>query len=298
MLKDIPTALDKLDWMSQHHIWPNGQRYLWTDAYGVVLLVSLYRELEEVRFLGQAEWVVTEVERVLGQPRGIRIGKVPEEDGQYFHYLAMWIYALHRLGTVKPEYRQRAIRLAKDIHHSFVLPREGVIWKMKIDLSSPYPGYGFGGMDHFHGYVVYRLLDAPELSSEIEEMRELVAKSYESTMITQDLGLGMMLWMTHFFPDEPWAQAQRERALAVLDGMWIDPPGYFCREPFMRDVKFPFTNYGISLGLQAAGVHDDRVVKLNQFFDSYRAGNACDVDAINHVMACTSHFPGDFIKVV
>jgi len=298
MLRDISTILDKLASMSQHHIWPNGQRYLWTDAFGVVLLVSLYRELEDECFLYQAEWVVSEVERVLGQPRGIRIGKVPEEDGQYFHYLAMWIYALHRLGVAKPEYHQRAITLAKDIHHSFVLPGRGVIWKMNIDLSAPYPGYGFGGLDHFHGYVVYRLLATPELSSEIEDMRQLVTKSYQNTTITQDLGLGMMLWMTHFFPEEPWAQVQRERSSAVLDELWIDPPGYFCREPFMRDVKFPFTNYGISLGLQAAGIQYDRVVKLNRFFDTYKAGNACDVDAINHVMACTSHFPGDFLKTV
>ena len=38
-------VLDKLRWMRAEHIWPNGLRYLWTDAFGVVLLVSLYRAL-------------------------------------------------------------------------------------------------------------------------------------------------------------------------------------------------------------------------------------------------------------
>lgn len=61
-------------------------------------------------------------------------------------------------------------------------------------------------------------------------MRALITQSYRDLVITQDLGLGMMLWMTHFFPEEEWAVLQRARALHVLDEMWIDPPGYFCRE--------------------------------------------------------------------
>jgi hypothetical protein len=31
-------------------------------------------------------------------------------------------------------------------------------------------------------------------------------------------------------------------------------PGYFCRAPWQRRSRFAFTNYGVSLGLQAAGV--------------------------------------------
>ena len=75
-------------------------RYLWTDAFGVVLLVSLWREIRDDRLLRECEWVVAEVERVLGRPRGIRIGEEPDRDGQYFHYLAMWIFALERLGAI------------------------------------------------------------------------------------------------------------------------------------------------------------------------------------------------------
>ncbi len=41
----IDYVLDKLRWMQAEHIWPNGLRYVWTDAFGVVLLVSLYRTL-------------------------------------------------------------------------------------------------------------------------------------------------------------------------------------------------------------------------------------------------------------
>ena len=33
-------------------------------------------------------------------------------------------------------------------------------------------------------------------------MKTVVERSYENLVITQDLGLGMMLWMTCFFPEE------------------------------------------------------------------------------------------------
>jgi hypothetical protein len=84
----------------------------------------------------------------------------------------------------------------------------------------------------------------------------------------------------------------------MLDRMWVDPPGYFCREPTHRQVKLAFANYGVSLGLQAVPAHGDRVRRLNVFFDSYRSGDEYDTNAITHVMACTSHFPGRFLRPV
>ena len=296
MPKDISYVLETLRWMREQRIWPNGLRYLWTDAFGVVLLVSLYRELGDEIFLREAEWVVSEVDRVLGRPRGVRIGEAPDRDGQYFHYLAMWIYALTRLGEVKEDYRRQALKLVRDIHPAFVIPHRGVLWKMKEDLSGIYPGYGLGGLDHFHGYVVYRLLDEEALAPQIQDMAEIIERTYRDLAITQDLGLGMMLWMTHFFPEEEWSRIQRERSLAMLDRMWIDPPGYFCREPYLQDVKFAFTNYGVSIGLQAAGAQSDRVACLNAFFKNYRSGDEYDTNAITHVMECASHFPGEFLR--
>ena len=52
------------------------------------------------RYLDRAEWLVAEVNRVLGRPRGIRIGEEADRDGQYFHYLAMWLFALSRAWTL------------------------------------------------------------------------------------------------------------------------------------------------------------------------------------------------------
>jgi hypothetical protein len=166
---------------------------------------------------------------------------------------------------------------------------------MLEDLSAPYPGFGLGALDPFHGYVVYRLLDEETLADEIRQMKTIVERSYENLVITQDLGLGMMLWMTCFFPEERWARVQRDRSLAILDRMWIDPPGYFCRELGAHTVKFAFTNFGVSLGLQAVGTWPDRVARLNSFFEAHRSGDEYDTDAITHVMACVSSLPGEFI---
>ena len=292
---DIGYVLDKLAVMREERIWPNGLRYLWTDAFGLVLLVSLHEALKEERYLDDAEWLVAEVERVLGRPLGIRIGEEPDRDGQYFHYLAMWLYALAVLGRYRPGYRERGIALARQIHDPFVVPGRGVIWKMQEDLSGPYPGYGFGALDAFDGYVSYRLLDEEALSREIAEMGALIELTVDDLVITQDLGLGMMLWMTHFFPEERWARIQRPRCLAILDRMWVEE-GYFCREPNVPDMRFAFTNYGVSVGLQGAGVMEERVRALNAYFETYRSGDEYDRAAITHVMACSSHLPGLLLK--
>jgi hypothetical protein len=293
--KDIPWVEERLKWMRDERIWPNGRRYLWTDAFGIVLLASLHAETGRRQYLDEAEWLVAQVARVLGRPRGIRIGEAADRDGQYYHYLAMWMFALGVLARHIPDYRQKGVELAKQVHDAFVLPGRGVIWKMSEDLGSPYPGYGFGALDAFDGYIAYRLLDENALSREIGEMRLLIDHSALRLAITQDLGLGMMLWMTQFFPDESWAATQRARCLDTLDGMWVDE-GYFCREPRQRHVRFAFTNYGVSIGLQAVNAMPDRVARLNAYFESYQSGDEYDRDAITHVMACNSHFPGYLVK--
>lgn len=295
----IPSATDyvqaKLAWMRTEGIWPNGRRYLWTDAFGLVLLTSLYAELGQPHYLDEAEWLVAEVERVLGRPRGIRIGEAADRGGQYFHYLAMWLYALAVLARHRPGYRLRGVALARAIHDAFVVPERGVWWKMREDLSGPFPGYGFGALDAFDGYVSYRMLDEVALAPQIAVMGSLIGQTAEALTITQDLGIGMMLWMAHFFPGESWAIVQRRRGLAMLDSMWVDE-GYFCREPDQRQLKFAFTNYGVAVGLQAARAMPERVRRLNDYFETYRSGDEYDRDAITHVMACSAHFPGYLLR--
>jgi hypothetical protein len=295
-LQDIDYVTRHLKWMEEQGIWPNGLRYLWTDAFGLVLLLSLYHHTGDAQHRKRAEWLVSEVYRVLGRPRGLRIGEAEDRDGQYYHYLAMWIYALHCFGRIDQAYRDEAIKLVRDIHPAFVIPGRGVIWKMQEDLSRPYPGYGLGSMDAYDGYIAYKLLAPDALGAEIREMQQLISATHANLFIDQDLGLGMMLWLSHFFPDEPWAVNQQKRSLQQLRQLWVDPPGYFCRQTGWRKMKFAFTNYGVALGLQAVDQWPQQVQALNAFFDSCRSGDEYDTEAITHVMACTAHFPGLFLR--
>lgn len=293
---DIGYVIAKLDWMRAERIWPNGLRYLWTDAFGLVLYVSLYRATGEQSWLERAMDLVSNVDRVLGRERGYRIGEAPDRDGQYFHYLAMWLFALACLGDHESKYREKGIRIARDIHSPFVIPRRGVVWKMEEDLSAPYPGYGLGAMDAFDGYVSYRLLGETELAAEIADMRAIIELQYEALRIDQDLGLGMMLWLAHFFPDEDWAVVQRELSIGALDRLWVDPPGYFGRASHARAVRIAFANYGVAVGLQSQDLWPERVRALNDYFESYRSGDQYDREAITWVMACCAHLPGAFVS--
>jgi len=289
-----------LEFMEKNKIWPNGLRYLWTDSFGLVLLVSLYNETKNTKWLDLSEKLVKDVNKVLGRKIGYRIGEQPDRHGQYYHYLIMWVYALWRLGQIKYEYHKHSIDLIKQIHKPFLVKGRGIYWKMKEDLSGPYANIGFGAMDHLDGYVIYRLVDEGTgfLTEEIEDMKELVDKTYKDMDLDQDLGAGMTLWLTHFFSEETWAKYLKIHSLKTLDKMWKDPPGYFSRSTYLPKTKFAFTNYGISLGLQSIDTWDDRVAKLNNFFDYYKHEEdpEYDTDSITHVMGCVSYFPGEFIR--
>ena len=295
-LEELDYIKQKLQWMEDNEIWPNGLRYLWTDAFGLVLYLSLYQKTKDKTYLSKAKALVESVYRVLGREKGLRIGEEADRDGQYYHYLAMWIYALTCFGKIEKEYTNEAVNLVKQIHSRFVIPGQGVIWKMEEDLSAPYPGYGLGSMDAYDGYVAYKLLDPEALAEEIDEMHTLITDSYPTLVIDQDLGLGMMLWLCHFFPEEDWAIHQRKQSFRLLEQLWTDPPGYFCRQRGWAEMKFAFTNYGISLGLQAWDQWHERVNQLNRFFDSYTSHDEYDTNSITHVMCCTSHYPGLFLK--
>lgn len=294
----VTAVLGRLAWLDREGIWPNGLRYLWTDAFGLVLLVSLADVLDDDAYLDRAEALVADVDRVLGRSHGYRIGEAPERDGQYFHYLTMWAFALGVLGRRRTGYTERSRSLVRDVHPRFVAPPHGIWWKMLEDLSAPYPGFGLGALDPFQGYAVYRFLDGGtgQLAEETGEVASLVERSWRRLWITQDLGLGMMLWSASRCPDEAWSREHRRRSIEVLGDMWVDPPGYFCREPGHPSVQFAFTNYGVALGLQAVAMWPDRVEQVLAHFDDHRSGDHYDRDAITHVMGCVARLPGAFLS--
>ena len=224
-------------------------RYLWTDAYGVLNLLTMHREymqaigsgthtdqVEKTRYLVLAQRLVETVHGVLGRTRdgkswlpgasdenpvggGLRIGKMdergPDGDGQYHHYLTVWMFALNRLSiaTGDARYNRHAIALAKAIHARFFVNRESsrprLVWKMAMDLSAPLVA-SEGNLDPIDGYVVFRLLQAaegePVLSEEIADYQRVIERKGEHFVLSDPLDLGMTLWTAHWFSEEEdWA---------------------------------------------------------------------------------------------
>ena len=97
-------VLARLAWMRAEDVWPAGLRDLWTDAFGLVLLVSLHRASGAADPLDEARRLVAAVERVL------RPGVEP------LSHLALWTFALGRLARIEPEFRRRAVELAREGH--------------------------------------------------------------------------------------------------------------------------------------------------------------------------------------
>lgn len=237
-------------------------RYLWTDAFGVVDLLTLHQQTGSPVYLTLAGRLATTVHDVLGRTRdqrsrlpgaseahplaaGLRIGKKdefgPDGDGQYHHYLTLWMFALERLARATGERRwlDLGLELAKGIHGNFVVHRPGphgqeparMVWKVSMDgkkVLVPSEGH----LDAATGYVVYRLLQetwkefeqrrlkvneahdgqavetspgeaasTPPLSKEIDEYRQLMHRSGKLTASRDSLDLGMALWMCHLVRD-------------------------------------------------------------------------------------------------
>ena len=290
----------RLGELRDYGVWPHGSRDLWTDALGVVCLVSLYVELAEKHLLHEAQWVAQEVDRVLGRRKGIRTAERVDGQGQTFRSMALWIFALHRLGTFLPEYHHRALSLVREIHAPFVRPGAGIVARMEEDLSKPFPGSGPGLLEVFMGLAVYREIGPDALQPEIEELEGMVQTTHRSLAPDHGVDLGLLLWITHFFPRESWALGLREKALAGLDGRWVDPPGYFRRnlpEPWVgpvRSNRLAISNLTASIGLQSQGVWTHRVERLHRYFlEDYRW--EVDMrDALAPMLACTSLRPGLF----
>jgi hypothetical protein len=298
----LELVLDRLGRVRDYGIWPHGPRDLWTDALGVICLASVHRVLGEKRILAEAEWVALEVDRVLGRRKGIRTAERVDGRGQTFRSLALWVFALHRLGEFLPPYRQRALDLVREIHAPFVRPGLGIIGRMEEDLSGPYGDSGPGLLEVFLGLAVYRQVGAEALTPEIEELEAMVQSTYRSLAPDSSVDLGLILWITHFFPDEAWALDLRERALAGLDGRWVDPPGYFRRnlpEPWdgpVRSNRLAISNLSTSIGLQAQGVWKDRVGRLHRYFlQDYNWEVDMD-DALAPLLTCISLWPALFLS--
>eukprot|EP01121_Diplochlamys_sp_Union-15-3_P010204 TRINITY_DN2845_c0_g3_i2.p1 TRINITY_DN2845_c0_g3~~TRINITY_DN2845_c0_g3_i2.p1 ORF type:complete len:349 (+),score=50.49 TRINITY_DN2845_c0_g3_i2:112-1158(+) len=302
----------------------NKSRYLWTDAYGVCNFLTLYYEFGSTRFLDQADALIDDVHNVLGKDRkaqnrladsteehplrgGLRIGKIdpedsPDGDGQYFHYLTKWAFALNRMSMARKEkrYNDWAIDLIKAIHSKFIYrTSEGtlrMVWKMSIDLKRP-AVRSEGNLDPFDGYVTYRLVqesasDPNVLQKELKDMESMVMNKYKRYTSDDPLDLGEALWISHWYPEEDWSKFISSRSLKSLEGLWS--MGYFNAHPKYR---LAFREFGTTIGVQvhphASQDWKNRVEQLHTFWSEFLFKRDSD---ISPVMFCTSLNPGIFWK--
>jgi hypothetical protein len=255
--------------MRNERIWPTGARDLRTDAFGLVLRVSLHRSSGAVEHLDEACSLVTAVEREL------RLEADPIPD------VAMWIFALGRLARFEPGYRLHALELARGLHA-----------RLAAD------GQAAGSNLHpFYLDVACRSLEGAELGAQVADLRARIESSYRDLVITRDLDLGTMLWMTHFHADEPWARLHWGRCQRVLELLWVDPPGYFGRGPGATRTRSAVANHAISIGLQSVGATPERVEKLRQYFSVSRAMDSEDRPATAHILACCADLPGELLMM-
>lgn len=283
------------------------RRYLWTDAFAVCNFLGLRRELGEARYLELALRLVHQVHRTLGRHRpddtrrgwlsgldeetgavhptrgGLRIGKeLPERrpgepidpqlewdrDGQYFHYLARWIHALHRVAAETGEavYDRWAVELAVHAHAAFTYAVEGertprMVWKMSTDLSRPLVG-SMGHHDPLDALITYLELRTgapPEVLAEAggldAEIAEAAAMCAGRGWATDDpLGIGGLLTDA--------AQLSRvasgvQAADGLLPVVLADAAGSlraFEQTDLLRmppDRRLAFRELGLSIGLHA-----------------------------------------------
>lgn len=261
-------------------------RYLWTDAFGVINFLTLYRLTSQSFYLDHARTLVTVVHETLGRTRdlasrlpgasasnplggGLRIGKEDAHgsdcDGQYHHYLTLWMFALNRLAVCSGEkqFNDQAIALAKAIHTAFVYNREStrprMYWKMSIDLQQPLVR-NEGNLDPVDGLVVFRLLQKTDgegseiLKEEIGDYQCIVDTKWRAYTSSDPLDLGMTLWTAHWFEKEDvWAQGLINRAEQDSERFWAS--SYFRQE---IDRRLAFREFGLALGLRCGLVPRDK----------------------------------------
>ena len=216
-------------------------RYLWTDAFAVCNFLGMASHDERAR--GLALRLVDAVHHTLGRHRpddprrgwisglpeakgeqhptagGLRIGKpYPElaeqhgpdplewdRDGQYFHYLTKWMWALDRVAHAlrQPHFNRWARELAQVAFDRFSRPKGGrqLAWKMSIDLARPVVPSA-GQHDALDGFLTFSHLrttaedlgragEIPDLSHETEQLEAMIDPE---RLVTEDpLGIGELL---------------------------------------------------------------------------------------------------------
>ena len=287
------------------------RRYLWTDAFAVCNYLELYRQTGDEQDLQLALKLVDQVHLTLGKHHqdsnhggwlsgldegqarlhptmaGLRIGKQMNErqadeayddqlewdrDGQYFHYLTKWMFALNRVSQVtgKSIYNQWALELARAAHAAFTYtPVEGgpkrMYWKMSIGLSrAQVPSMGHH--DPLDGLITYLQLEAtakgfPEtpielsLKTEIEDMQAMCAG--ENWATEDPLGIGGLLSDAYRLVQliETHHLHETTRLESLLHDIEISLQAFASNNQLNlpAEYRLAFRELGLAIGLHAIG---------------------------------------------
>ncbi|KAL2113910.1 hypothetical protein VUR80DRAFT_1763 [Thermomyces stellatus] len=305
-------------------------RYLWTDAFGVVNFITLYKETSKPAYLELAKALVRTVHDVLGRTRdgsqrlpgamdehplkgGLRIGKMdeagPDGDGQYHHYLTIWMFALNRLCLASGEktYNDLAVELAESIHPHFLRRdarnRRRMVWKVSTDLKRVLVN-SEGHLDAATGYEVYHLLQRTAqhfdnsvsvLKTEVQDYLDMIVQRSGALLPSHDtLDLGMGLWICQFGTRAVWgdfASESLENARDIVDRL----TGLPARQ------RLAFREFGFCLGVKCGGADEElleKVRSLIKFWEDYadsKDPNYGDTDLrpISLVMYAAALIPGE-----
>ena len=309
-------------------------RYLWTDAFGVVGFITLFRETSSPMYLQLARRLVAAVHGVLGRERagalarlpgatdaeplagGLRIGKLDargaDGDGQYHHYLTLWMFALNRLALAAGDavYNDLAVQLARAIHPRFVVRGTSglrMVWKISTDMQHvlvPSEGH----LDAATGFLIYHLLQRtssalsphndnlsgpPPLQHEIDDYRTIMHREGKLRVSSDPLDLGMGLWMAHFFRgEEEWAAQLGRQGLAQARRAF---GGMLSREASSHRERLAFREFGACLGVECYGGDAEQqglVDELVAFWERYAEQQEEELRPISQVMYAAALIPG------
>lgn len=301
-------------------------RYLWTDAVGVLNFLTLYKETASLKYLQLAKRLIETTHAILGWSRngqrrlrgatkakplkgGLRIGKMtdngPDGDGQYHHYLTLWMFALNRMtcATDDPRYNSLAVELAKAVHPNFVFRDHAnklrMVWKVSVDMNEILVPTQ-GRLDAATGYVIYRILQDTEamfdrgpmlLEREIEDYSVLTADTRELTPTTDFLDLGMSLWLCHLIPNEDWASKFARQALRIAKELL----GKTSAAAKNSSRRLAFREFGSCLGVKCYDVDEElrnSAEATIHYWESVVEEEDEDLRPITQVMYASALIPG------
>lgn len=224
-------------------------------------------------------------------------------DGQYHHYLTIWMFALNRLSMASKDskWNEYAVSLAKAIHPRFFVGRDTerprMVWKIAMDMSRPLVT-SQGNLDPIDGYVIFRKLQAASggketLKEEIGDYQRVMERKGKHFVSSDTLDLGMSLWTSHWMDQrEEWAADLAKRCVSQMRQLFEN--GYLEGNPRYR---LAFREYGTAMGIGCAKP-DDYLEKQRQkivdIWEQYKSSTPGDLRPISEVMRAAAIVPGAF----